>query len=401
MLAMTVDPELFLVPLTPVAGVSVAVAFFAAVYVLAVVLPRLRRILNASRPVESRDDDGELPPVTVIICSHADSGRLRQLLADILDQDYNAPFEVVVVNDEGHSHTDDIVRALQVEHRNLFITFLPDDTRSLSRRKLAITLGVKAAHHDCLLLTTSNCTIPSRLWLRSMARHFADKSVEVVIGYGRHCGNDDTPDHGRGSGSRTFDRLRSALLWVGSALGGRPLRGTACNLAYRRSVFFEHKGFSSALHLNYGDDDLFVNEIATAYNCIAEISPDAIVNQHESDIAYSHRAESLRREFTSSMLPRAPFRLMGSVSVALWIWLAASVVSVVYGAPSIVPPVVVGVIFAGMWIPLSLMWRKVCAVLEGGRQGWSALFLWLVQPIRTVGRRWSAWRRRRSNFTWG
>ena len=101
------------------------------------------------------------------------------------------------------------------------------------------------------------------------------------------------------------------------------------------------------------------------------------------------------------MLQRAPFRLMGSVSVALWIWLLASVVSVVYGAPSIVPPIVAVVMFAGMWIPVSLMWRKVCAVLEGGRQGWSALFLWLVQPIRTIGRRWSAWRRRRSNFTWG
>ena len=85
---------------------------------------------------------------------------------------------------------------------------------------------------------------------------FVDKSVEVVIGYGRHCGNDDTPDHGHGSGRRTFDRLRSALLWVGSALVGKPLRGTACNLAYRRSVFFKHKGFSSALQLNYGDDDL-------------------------------------------------------------------------------------------------------------------------------------------------
>ena len=95
---MSVDPEFFLVPLTPVVGISVAAAFIAAVYVLAVVLPRLKRILNASRAVKNRDDDGELPPVSVVVCSHADSGRLRQLLADILDQDYNAPFEIVVVS---------------------------------------------------------------------------------------------------------------------------------------------------------------------------------------------------------------------------------------------------------------------------------------------------------------
>lgn len=73
MLAMSVDPEFFLVPLTPVVGISVAAAFIAAVYVLAVVLPRLKRILNASRAVKNRDDDGELPPVSVVVCSHADS----------------------------------------------------------------------------------------------------------------------------------------------------------------------------------------------------------------------------------------------------------------------------------------------------------------------------------------
>lgn len=395
------DVNFFLLPVSPVACILTAVALAAAIYVLAVTLPRLKRILNASRQHDATADGVNLPPVTVIVCSHAGSRHLRQLLADILGQDYDAPFEVVVVNDEGHSNTDDIVRSLQVDHRNLFITFLPDDTRSLSRRKLAVTLGVKAAHYECLLLTTSNCTIPSRLWLRSMARHFADKSVEVVLGYGRHCGNDDTPDHGRGSGRRTFDRMRSALLWVGSALGGRPLRGTASNLAYRRSVFFEHKGFSSALHLNYGDDDLFVSEISSSDNCVAEISPDAIVNQHESDVAYSHRAESLRREFTSAMLPRAPFRLMGSVAVALWIWLGSSVSAVILGVPSLLPVAAALIICAGLWIPVSIMWRKVCAALEGGRQGWSALVWWLMQPMRTVGRRWTAWRRRRSNFTWG
>lgn len=398
---MMIDQKLYLLPPSGEWYVFMAVAFIAAAYVLAVTLPRLKRILAAQSGGESDRDSRQMPPVSVVVCPNNDTRHLRQLLTDILSQDYDAPFEIVVVNDEGQSRADDIVREMQLVHRNLFITFLPDDTRSLSRRKLAVTLGVKAAHHDCLLLTTSNCTVPSPHWLRLMARHFADPSTEVVIGYVRSCGDDDTPDSGRGSRLRTFDRVRSALVWLASAVAGRPLRGTACNLAYHRQLFFDHKGFSSALHLNYGDDDLFVSEIANPDNCVAEISPDAVVDRHESDLAYSHRSERLRREFTSSRLRRAPFRLLGSVSVALWLWIVASVGAAVCGLPSLIPLAAVILTGAGLWAPLALVWRRTSMALEGCRQGGSVLLCWLVEPLRTLGLRMAAWRRRRSNFTWG
>lgn len=400
-----IDQQLFLLPGSTLCYVLLAVALIAAVYVLVVTMPRLNRIVRASLLKQESDysDVSGLrnPPVTVVVISHSDTRHLKQLLTDILSQDYDAPYEVVVVNDDSFSHADDIVRELQLVHSNLFITFLPDGTRSLSRRKLAVTLGVKAAHYDCLLLTVGNCAVQSPLWLKTMARHFSDPSVEVVIGYARLCGNDGSADSGRGRRLRTFDRMRSALVWISAALGGRPVRGTACNLAYRRSLFFDHKGFSSALHLNYGDDDLFVSEIATSDNCVAEISPDAVVCRRESDSAYAHRTESIRREFTSSMLRRAPFRLMGSVSVGMWVWLLASVASIAEGFPSIVPLCVVLLIGAGLTVTLSLRWRKACMALEGRPQGGSVVFCLLLQPWRTIRRRIAAHRRRRSNFTWG
>ena len=400
-----IDQQLFLLPGSTLCYVLLAVALIAAEYVLVVTMPRLNRIVRASLLKQESDysDVSGLrnPPVTVVVISHSDTRHLKQLLTDILSQDYDAPYEVVVVNDDSHSHADDIVRELQLVHSNLFITFLPDGTRSLSRRKLAVTLGVKAAHYDCLLLTVGNCAVQSPLWLKTMARHFSDPSVEVVIGYARLCGNDGSSDSGRGRRLRTFDRMRSALVWISAALGGRPVRGTACNLAYRRSLFFDHKGFSSALHLNYGDDDLFVSEIATSDNCVAEISPDAVVCRRESDSAYAHRTESIRREFTSSMLRRAPFRLMGSVSVGMWVWLLASVASIAEGFPSIVPLCVALLIGAGLTVTLSLRWRKACMALEGRPQGGSVVFCLLLQPWRTIRRRIAAHRRRRSNFTWG
>ena len=44
------------------------------------------------------------------------------------------------------------------------------------------------------------------------------------------------------------------------------------NLAYRRSFFFEKKGFSRHLTIPFGDDDLFVNDNATDDNVAIELS---------------------------------------------------------------------------------------------------------------------------------
>ena len=49
------------------------------------------------------------------------------------------------------------------------------------------------------------------------------------------------------------------------------------NLAYRRSFFFENRGFSKHLTIPFGDDDLFVNDNATANNVAVELSPDSFM----------------------------------------------------------------------------------------------------------------------------
>jgi len=54
------------------------------------------------------------------------------------------------------------------------------------------------------------------------------------------------------------------------AIRGLPYMGVGRNLAYRRSVFFENKGFGSHNHIVSGDDDLFVNSIANGKNTSVE-----------------------------------------------------------------------------------------------------------------------------------
>jgi hypothetical protein len=51
--------------------------------------------------------------------------------------------------------------------------------------------------------------------------------------------------------------------------------GVGRNLSYKRDVFIRSKGFSSINHILSGDDDLFINKVATKTNTAIVIDKDA------------------------------------------------------------------------------------------------------------------------------
>ncbi|WP_304510007.1 glycosyltransferase family 2 protein, partial [Duncaniella muris] len=57
-------------------------------------------------------DDTQLPGVSVIVCAEDDARNLETLLPAILDQDYPAPFEVIVVNDGALPSTKEVIARL-------------------------------------------------------------------------------------------------------------------------------------------------------------------------------------------------------------------------------------------------------------------------------------------------
>ncbi|WP_286332008.1 glycosyltransferase [Duncaniella freteri] len=197
----------------------------------------------------STTDAAGYPPVSVIVYSEDDASNLEILLPQILEQDYPAPFEVIVVNDGAISSTKDVIARLEQRYYNLYMTFTPQESRSLSRKKLAVTLGIKAAKYNVLVHTTGNCQIPSGQWLKRMASHFSP-STDIVLGYAIPAVSDGVDEPWKRLHS--FDRVRSDVEWLSWAIAGRPYRGDGCNIAYRREMFFRNKGFSRSLDLKYG-----------------------------------------------------------------------------------------------------------------------------------------------------
>lgn len=211
----------------------------------------------------------QLPPISVIICARNESDNLEAFLPSILKQDY-PEFEVIVVNDGSTDESEQLLSNLEKEYPRLYHTYVPENVQVKSSKKLALTVGIKAAKYDMLLFTDADCVPASEDWIRSMARNFTPKT-DFVLGYGAYERKPGFLSH-----LISYDTFFSALQFLGFAQRGKPYMGVGRNLAYRKEVFFNRKGFASMLHLQSGDDDLFVNKAANNRNTRIEISKESV-----------------------------------------------------------------------------------------------------------------------------
>lgn len=208
-------------------------------------------------------------PVSVIIAARDESANLREFLPEILTQDYPI-YEVIVVNDGADEDTEDLLDEYKQIYPHLRTTFVPQGAKNLSTKKLALTLGIKAAQHEWLLFTDADCVPESKHWIASMARNFTTET-EFVLGYGAYLQKDTFINR-----LITYDTLFHALQYLGFAHTGKPYMGVGRNMAYRKEVFFRKNGFASTLHLQSGDDDLMVNSAANNQNTRVETSLNSI-----------------------------------------------------------------------------------------------------------------------------
>lgn len=215
-------------------------------------------------------EDAPCHPVSVIVCARNEELKLERNLPAILEQDYEN-FEVVVVNDCSIDETDLMLRELSGRYFNLKVVTINEHKRFKHGKKFAVTLGIKAASHEHMLFTDADCVPASNQWLRLMQRNFTD-STEIVLGYSPY-----EKLAGFVNKLIRFETFFTALNYLSYALAGDPYMGVGRNMAYKKSLFFRGKGFASHMHIPSGDDDLFVNQNASAKNTVIEIHPETHV----------------------------------------------------------------------------------------------------------------------------
>lgn len=259
-----------------------AVSFIAQVYIYARYLSaparemRKRQKYQVPSDQEQSDKEAALPPVSIIICAHNESYNLSQYLQTLLTQDY-PEYEVIIVDDGSEDETRAVLDTYMVRDPRLHMTFVPYGARVGSTKKLALTLGAKAAQYDYLLLTDADCVPESNRWIREMMKGFdkvpSDKgptTKEIVLGFGAYF-----EEAGHVNRLVRYDTLFNGLHYLGAALCGHPYMGVGRNLAYRKSLFFNSGGFTKLMTNIAGDDDLFVNHVATKANTAVVLSRDS------------------------------------------------------------------------------------------------------------------------------
>jgi glycosyltransferase involved in cell wall biosynthesis len=237
---------------------------------------------------------GSMQGVSVVICAHNEFHHLSETLPAILDQDY-PDFEVVVVNHSSDDDTSWLLSRLEEQYPHLSTITIKEDLNFFSGKKFPLSIGIKSAKHNLILLTDADCKPSSRHWIRHMQSAFQCKT-EIVLGYGPY---NRTP--GLLNKMIRFDTAHIAIQYLSYALAGIPYMGVGRNLSYLKEVFYRNQGFISHYRIRSGDDDLFINRVARRSNTAIMVHPDSY-NYSEPKQTLGKWITQKRRHFSTSHL---------------------------------------------------------------------------------------------------
>lgn len=207
-------------------------------------------------------------PVSIVISAKNEAHILIKTLPIIASQKY-ACFEIVVVNDNSNDETEFVIKDCATKYSNIKLVNLNSSVTNIKGKKFPLSLGIKAASYENILFTDADCFPVSDQWLSKMARHFTGKK-QIVLGYSTFY-----KKKGIVNSIIHFDVLHVAIQYFSYFLAKMPFMGNGKNLAYTKDLFFKNKGFTSQYHLSYGDEELFINKVASYSICAIEYDHDS------------------------------------------------------------------------------------------------------------------------------
>lgn len=224
---------------------------------------------------KKRDNHPDDTSVSVIICAKDEERNLEKNLPVVLQQHYQDAqhepmYEVVVVNDNSEDDTGFVLKHLQPGYPHFRFIDLKQSAKGIPGKKYPLTIGIKSAVYDIVVLTDADCRPASTGWLQLMSEGF-QPGKDIVLGYGAY-----EKKSGLLNKVIRFETFFSAMQYLSFAMARIPYMGVGRNLAYRKTLFFQHKGFLSHSKIPSGDDDLFINAAANGRNTAVVIGPDAI-----------------------------------------------------------------------------------------------------------------------------
>lgn len=252
---------------------------------------RVARYKNSKLPQPGELSPKDRPSVSVVIVSHNEAESLKKSLPYLLEQDY-PNYEVVVVDYMSADDTPFVLRVCSENYPNLKVVKFKDDVNMFKGKKYPLSIGIKSATGDVVLLTEPDCSPKGFDWISEMVCGYM-RGASMVIGYSLING-------GKGllNALESYENLTYTASYMGAALMGNPYTATGRDLSYRRDFFFGRGGFISHYSIPDGADDLFVNQNANRANTAVTLREGAGVVCDGSHTLGEWRLKRLHRRST-------------------------------------------------------------------------------------------------------
>ena len=287
--------------------VFLSVTLFAIqIYYYAVVYNRI----ISFRLMREREKRRENPAISIIVPMRGESERfLVDELPALLHQEYDH-YEVVVVYIGSDNDYYDELQRIRDNHSYMRLTRMGgSNERFYISTKQALNVGIKSAQYDCLLFTIPGATPVSNEWVATMAKGFERGSVVIAPAVPNFEGNNLSTYIMR---MIELNQMRNAMV---CAIEGRPYYAPRSNYGFDRKLYDSERGYNY-LGIDIGENDLFLQEIATAKRTSVVMSRHSIVKEERIDMV-SEWKEQMRyygntRQFYPAAAKHFTTRELGS-----------------------------------------------------------------------------------------
>lgn len=332
------------------------------------------------------------PAVSVVIYAKNKSKNLETFLPSVLEQDY-PEFEVIVVYDDISDNSENVLKRLRSQYPALYYTYVPQGTKGLSRKKMGVTLGIKAAKFDVLLFSDADSHPVSENWIKNMSRHLKDKKT-IVLGFSALEKRSDFRYK-----FADYDYFSANLRMIASALLKFSYGANGRNLMYRKEYFNRQKGYSKYRRLQAGEDDLFIDDIATKENITVELSSDSIVIVNWDDF-FDWRSAKINQATTKHFYKKMPLLFWRIESWSRFFFLVSFFICLFYDFWNWLLPASAIIAFIIRLFSQLFVINKTAACLKRRKYYFLFPFFDIIQPIVNIYFYVYRLLRRRTNYIW-
>jgi glycosyltransferase involved in cell wall biosynthesis len=217
------------------------------------------------------EENYNFPPVSVVLVTKDEQENLKERLPVILEQQY-PDFEVVIVNNASSDETEFVLKVFQKIYPQLKVVNLYSEApNKFLGKKYPLSIGIKSAKNDCVLLTNVNCVPNSLFWIMNMVRGLS-QTRNTIIGF-----NFYEREKTLFNSLVQYDTIINAINYGGMALLGNPYKATGDNIIISREEFFNSGSFLSLYNVACGDMELYVNRITKGKKTSVILNEEAYI----------------------------------------------------------------------------------------------------------------------------